>query len=112
MKKIEIISRTEKLEKVKEVLNKLEIHGMTVSMISGCGNQKGRKEFYRGAEININLLPKMKIEIIATDEKVNLIVEEIVNAISTGQIGDGKIFIIPVEDAVRIRTGERGESVL
>ena len=112
MKKIEIISRTEKLEKVKEVLNKLEIHGMTVSMISGCGNQKGRKEFYRGAEININLLPKMKVEIIVNDDKVNMLTEEIIKAISTGQIGDGKIFIIPVEEAIRIRTGEKGEGVL
>ena len=112
MKKIEIISRTEKLENVKEVLNKLEIHGMTVSMISGCGNQKGRKEFYRGAEININLLPKMKVEIIVNDDKVNMLTEEIIKAISTGQIGDGKIFIIPVEEAIRIRTGEKGEGVL
>jgi len=112
MKKIEMIIRPEKLEDVKEVLEKAEIHGMTVSMVSGCGHQKGRKEIYRGNEVSINLLPKIKVETVVRDEVVASLIEKITSAIKTGQIGDGKIFIYNVEDAIRIRTSESGNDAL
>jgi nitrogen regulatory protein P-II 1 len=112
MKKLEIITKPEKLEDVKDVVNKLGIYGMTVSMVSGCGLQKGRKEFYRGTEVTINLLPKIKIEIVCLDEKVEQIIESITRVVRTGKIGDGKIFIYSIDDIVRIRTGERGENAI
>lgn len=112
MKKIECIIRPEKLEEVKDALNQLGIKGMTVSQVMGCGLQKGRTEYYRGVEININLLPKIKIELIVKDSEVDRIVDTIVKVARSGKIGDGKIFIYNVEDAVRIRTGEKGESAI
>lgn len=112
MKKIEIITRTEKLEDVKEFINSSKIYGMTVSMVSGCGLQRGRKEYYRGVEVTINLLPKVKIEIIVPDSKVEEMVSGIASTVRSGEIGDGKIFVYDVQDAVRIRTGERGEKAL
>ncbi|MCR4436566.1 MAG: P-II family nitrogen regulator [Clostridiales bacterium] len=112
MKKLEIIARPEKLEGLKEVFNKAETYGMTVSMVSGCGLQKGRKEVYRGTEYSINLLPKIKVEIVVKDEIVQSLIEKILQAVRTGEIGDGKIFIYPIEDAVRIRTGERGDKAI
>jgi nitrogen regulatory protein P-II 1 len=112
MKKLEVIIRPEKLEDLKDLLNKTGIFGMTVSMVSGCGLQKGRKEVYRGTEYNINLLPKVKVEIVVKDEAVDMLVTEIEKTTKTGQVGDGKIFVINVEDAIRVRTGERGNPAL
>ena len=112
MKKLEIITRPEKLEDVKDVMNSAGIYGMTVSMVSGCGLQKGRKEIYRGTEININLLPKVKIETVVKDLVVDELVDAVIKAVKTGEIGDGKIFIYDVSNAVKIRTGEKGESAI
>lgn len=112
MKKLEIVTRPEKLEDVKEIVNLTGHLGMTVSMVSGCGLQKGRKEIYRGTEITINLLPKVKIEIVVNDDAVEGLVDSIAAKIRTGQIGDGKIFIYNIEDVVKIRTGERGSSAV
>ncbi|GAB6179656.1 P-II family nitrogen regulator [Desulfotomaculum defluvii] len=112
MTKIEAIVRPGKLEDVKEGLNKLGIHGMTVSQVMGCGYQKGRKEVYRGAEYSINLLPKVKIELVVDDLRVDDCVKAICEMARSGEIGDGKIFIFPVANAVRIRTGEQGEKAI
>ena len=108
MKKIEAIIKPFKLEEVKEALTEIGIHGMTVSEVKGFGKQKGHTELYRGAEYVIDFLPKLKIELVVDDEIVEKVIEAITNAARTGRIGDGKIFVIPVEDAIRIRTGERG----
>ncbi|MDN5363362.1 MAG: nitrogen regulatory protein 1 [Eubacteriales bacterium] len=112
MKKIEAIIRPSKLEEVKEALGKFGIHGMTVTEVTGCGMQKGKKEVYRGTEVNIDLLPKVKIEIVIRDKWVDEVIRLIIAAARTGEIGDGKIFVIPVEKAVRIRTGETGEEAI
>ena len=112
MKKIECIIRPEKLEEVKDTLNQLGIKGMTVSQVMGCGLQKGKTEYYRGVAININLLPKIKLELIVKDSEVDRIVDTIIKVARSGKIGDGKIFIYNGEDAVRIRTGEKGESAI
>lgn len=112
MKKIEAIVRSSKLEDIKEALSKSNFNGMTISQVMGCGLQKGRKEYYRGTEINVNLLPKIKIEIVAKDEKVEEIIELLCSTARTGEVGDGKIFVFNVEEAVRIRTGERGDSAI
>jgi len=112
MKKIEAIIRPSKLDDVKDALDKYGIRGMTVTQVIGCGLQKGHTQIYRGTEYSINLLSKVKIEVVVKDK----IVEDVVNLIATtarsGEIGDGKIFIYPVENAVRIRTGEAGEEVV
>ena len=112
MKKIEAIIRTVKFESVKEGLEKFDICGMTVTQVFGCGRQKGKKEIYRGTEVLVNLLPKVKIEIVCHDESVEDILDVICRYAKTGEIGDGKIFIYDVLDTVRIRTGERGEQGL
>ncbi len=112
MKKLEIITRPEKIEDVKEVMNQAGTYGMTVTMVSGCGMQKGRKEIYRGTEYSINLLPKIKIEAVVPDEAVEGLIQKITEAVRTGQVGDGKIFVYNVEDAVRIRTGARGKDAI
>ncbi|MEA4890551.1 MAG: P-II family nitrogen regulator [Clostridiaceae bacterium] len=112
MKKLEMVIRPEKLEDIKEILNRSMVHGMTVTMVSGCGHQKGRREVYRGTEISLNLLPKVKVETIVKDDLADTLINEIVDAIKTGQVGDGKIFVSPIEDAIRIRTGEHGEKAL
>lgn len=112
MKKIECIIRPNKLDDVKEALNDFGILGMTVTQVMGCGRQKGRTEVYRGVELNINLLPKIKLEVVINDKELDQVIEVITKAARTGQIGDGKIFIFDVENAVRIRTGETGESAL
>jgi nitrogen regulatory protein PII len=112
MKKIEAIIRSERLEDVKEALEKFDINGLSISNIMGCGLQKGRKEYIRGNPININLIPKTKIEIVVPDDKVDKIVDLIVDNARTGEIGDGKIFIYDVANAVRIRTGETGTSAI
>jgi nitrogen regulatory protein P-II 1 len=112
MKQIEAIIKPFKLDEVKEALTEIGIEGMTVSEVKGFGRQKGHSEFYRGAEYSIDFLPKVKIQILATDEKVAQIVEAVVRVARTGKIGDGKIFIRPVEEVVRIRTGEKGAEAL
>jgi nitrogen regulatory protein P-II 1 len=112
LKKLEFIIKPERLEDVKEVLNDLDIKGMTVMMVSGCGTQKGKQETYRGVTYNINLLPKIKVETVVKDEQANVLVEEISVRLRTGNIGDGKIFIYDVEGAVRIRTGERNDNAI
>ena len=112
MKKIEAIIRPGKLEDIKDALNKYNIHGLTISQVMGCGLQKGRKEFYRGTEVTLNLLPKIKIEIIAKDSTVDEIIKLITEEAKTGEVGDGKIFVYNVEDVIRIRTGERGEAAI
>lgn len=111
-KKIEMIVRPEKLEDVKETLNELGILGMTVSMVSGCGQQKGRKKVYRGTEFSINLLPKIKVETVVHDAVVTELLEKITERIQTGEVGDGKIFVYNVEQAVKIRTGESGDDAI
>jgi len=112
MKKIEAIIKPFKLDQVKDALAELGIQGMTVSEVRGFGRQKGHKEIYRGAEYRIDFVPKAKIEVVVDDALLRQAVEAITAAARTGQIGDGKIFIIPVEEALRIRTGERGEAAL
>ena len=112
MKKLEIITRPEKLENIKELMNEKGIYGMTVSMVSGCGLQKGRKEVYRGTEITINLLPKIKIETVVNDDIVEGLIDGIIEVTQTGEVGDGKIFVSNIEEAVKIRTGEKGSSAI
>jgi len=112
MLKIEAIIRPGVLEDIKEGLAKFGIHGMTVSQVMGCGLQKGRTEVYRGTEYSINLLPKVKIEIIIADKHLDGVTDVITKVARTGEIGDGKIFVSRMEDAIRIRTGEKGESAL
>jgi nitrogen regulatory protein P-II 1 len=108
MKKIECVIKPFRLEEVKQALANLQIHGMTVSDVKGFGRQKGHTEVYRGTEYRVDFLPKTKIEIVLEDDRVDEAVEAIMEAAKTGKIGDGKIFVLPVEDTVRIRTGERG----
>ena len=107
-----MIIRPEKLEDVKEILNERNLFGMTVTMVSGCGHQKGRKETYRGTEFNINLLPKVKVEVVVHDGEAAGLIEAVTKKIRTGQVGDGKLFVYDVERAVRIRTGESGDDVI
>ncbi len=112
MKKIECIIRPFKLEEVREALESLGVQGMTVTEVKGFGRQKGHTEFYRGSEYTIDFLPKLKLEIVIRDEIVDTVADVIIQAANTGKIGDGKIFILPVEEAIRIRTGERGNAAL
>ncbi len=109
MKKVEAIVKPFKLEEIKEALAGLGIQGMTVTEVKGFGRQKGHKELYRGAEYVVEFLPKMKIEIVVPDDLLDNTIKAIVDAASTGRIGDGKIFVSQVDDAVRIRTGESGD---
>jgi nitrogen regulatory protein P-II 1 len=110
MKKIEAIIKPFKLEPVKEALAELGIEGMTVSEVKGFGRQKGHTEIYRGSEYTVDLLPKVKLEIVASESVADNIVEAIIKAAKTGSIGDGKVFVWPIEKAVRIRTEEEGDS--
>ncbi len=112
MKKIEAIIKPFKLDEVKNALSAVAVQGMTVTEVRGFGRQKGHKEVYRGAEYVVELVPKIKIEVVVPDQVVARVVETIAKAAKTGKIGDGKIFVLPVEDAIRIRTGERGDSAL
>ena len=112
MKKIEAIIKPFKLEEVKENLGLIGIHGMTVTEVKGFGRQKGHTELYRGAEYIVDFLPKVKIEIVVSDDDLDKAVESIQNAAKTGRIGDGKIFVTDLEQVVRIRTGEDGEKAL
>lgn len=112
MKKIEVLIKPFKLESVKEALTGLGIAGMTVSEVKGYGRQKGHTEVYRGAEYQVEFNPKTKIEIVVAAELVGKVVTAVREAANTGKIGDGKIFVIPVEDVMRIRTGERGKDAI
>ncbi len=112
MKKIEAIIKPFKLDEVKEALSREGIQGMTISEVKGFGRQKGHTELYRGAEYVVDFLPKIKIELLVADEKAAGVLQTIMEAARTGRIGDGKIFVLPVEEVIRIRTGERGEDAL
>jgi len=112
MKKIEAIIKPFKMEDVKEALSEVGIEGMTVSEVKGFGRQKGHTEIYRGSEYTVDFLPKVKFEIVISDDRVQKAVEAIVQAAKTGKIGDGKVFVLPIEDAIRIRTEERGEAAI
>jgi nitrogen regulatory protein P-II 1 len=112
VKKVEAIIRPEKLEEVKEELGKYGIHGMTVTQVVGCGLQKGRIGVYRGHEYSINLLPKLKVEIVLMDHQVEDVADIICKTARTGEVGDGKIFVFPVDNALRIRTGESGNDAV
>lgn len=109
MKKVEAIIKPFKLEEVKEALAGVGVQGLTVSEVKGFGRQKGHKELYRGAEYVVEFLPKVKLEIVVAEDRCKEVVEAIVKAASTGRIGDGKIFVSPIDDAIRIRTGEAGD---
>ena len=110
--RVEAIVRPPKLDDVRNALNEAGIHGMTVTEIRGCGRQKGYTERYRGSEYTINLLHKVKVEVVVDDSLVEAVVSAIIDAAQTGEVGDGKIFLSPVTDAIRIRTGERGPDAL
>ncbi|HEU0264572.1 MAG TPA: P-II family nitrogen regulator [Geobacterales bacterium] len=112
MKLIEAIIKPFKLDEVKDALNEIGIEGITVSEVKGFGRQKGHTEVYRGAEYVVDFIPKVKLQIAVADELVAKVVDTIVNTAKTGRIGDGKIFIMPLEDAVRIRTGEKGNEAI
>lgn len=112
MKKVEAIIKPFKLDEVKENLNSLGVRGLTVSEVKGFGRQKGHTELYRGAEYVVDFLPKVKLEIIVEEDQVASVVEAIEKSANTGRIGDGKIFVSPVEEVIRIRTGERGKDAI
>jgi nitrogen regulatory protein P-II 1 len=112
MKKIEAIIQPFRLEPVKEALHAISVQGMTVTEVKGFGRQKGIREVYRGMEYQVDFLPKVKIEIIVSDDKAQNIVETIMNNARTGRIGDGKIFVYPVAEVIRIRTGESGDEAV
>ena len=112
MKKIEAIIKPFKLDDVREALTEIGITGMTVSEVKGFGRQKGHTEIYRGAEYAVDFLPKVKVELIIADEDVERVIDVIIENARSGKIGDGKIFIFPVEEAIRIRTGERSDSAV
>ena len=112
MKKVEAIVRAEQLQRVQDALDDLGVSGLTVSEVMGCGRQKGYTEQYRGSRVNISLLPKLKVESVVPDDVVDAVVDAVVGAAYTGETGDGRLFIYDVEQAVRIRTGERGEETV
>jgi nitrogen regulatory protein P-II 1 len=112
MKKIEAIIQPFRLEPVKEALHAISIQGMTVTEVKGFGRQKGIREVYRGMEYQVDFLPKVKMEVVTSDDKVDKVVETIINNARTGRIGDGKIFVYPVAEVIRIRTGEKGNEAV
>lgn len=112
MQKVDAIVRHHKLEEVKEALTKIGVQGMTVSEVRGFGRQKGHKETYRGAEYTVDFLPKVKLEIAVADDLVSKVVETISSAARTGKVGDGKIFVTPLTEVIRIRTGESGSEAI
>jgi len=112
MKKIEAIIRHERLQEVQDALDQLGVSGLTVSEVVGCGRQKGYTEQYRGQVANISLLPKLKVESVVAGEMVDRVVDAVIAAAYTGETGDGRVFVIPVEESIRIRTGERGEETV
>ena len=112
MKKLTAVVRQEKLEVLKQALFDKGIRGMTISQVQGCGNQHGWKEYVRGTEVLLNTIPKVEFEIVVDDEQVNDLVQVVCDAARTGEVGDGKICVTPVEDVIRIRTGEHGPAAL
>jgi nitrogen regulatory protein P-II 1 len=112
MKKIEAIIKPFKLDEVREVLSELGIMGLTATEVKGFGRQKGHTELYRGAEYVVDFLPKVKLDIVVADEMADKVIESIIKTAHTGKIGDGKIFVMNVEDAIRIRTGEKGDDAI
>ena len=112
MKRIEAIVRHFKLEEVKDGLTSIGVHGMTVSEVRGFGRQKGHKEQYRGAEYTVDFLPKVKIEIVVSDDQARAVIDKVIETARTGQIGDGKIFVTDLEEMLRIRTGETGDAAM
>ncbi|MEE9543277.1 MAG: P-II family nitrogen regulator [Thermodesulfobacteriota bacterium] len=112
MKKVEAIIKPFKLDEVKEALHEIGIQGITVSEVKGFGRQKGHTELYRGTEYVVDFLPKIKMEIVVKDELVTKVVETVVEAAKTGRIGDGKVFVLSVDEVVRIRTGEKGDDAI
>ncbi len=112
MQKIEAIIKPFKLDDVKEALNEIGISGMTLSEVKGYGRQKGHKEIYRGAEYNVDFIPKIKLELVVNSDQTDQVVETIMKAANTGKIGDGKIFVMPVEEVIRVRTGEKGADAI
>ena len=112
MKKLEMIIRPENLQDLKQAMDKMGIKGMTVSTVMGYGKQRGIKEIYRGAELTVNLLHKVKVEMVVADAEVEEIIKKVKETVSTGNVGDGKIFVFNVENAIRIRTGESGETAI
>jgi nitrogen regulatory protein P-II 1 len=112
MKKIEAIIRPFRIDDVREALAEIGVKGMTLTEVKGYGRQKGHTELYRGSEYQIDFLPKIKLEVIVADPMADKVVDTIIKAAKTGQVGDGKIFVYPVEDVIRVRTGESGEEAL
>lgn len=112
MKKLEIIIKPEKLDDLKSILSEYPVNGLNIANVMGYGNQKGVIKKYRGAEYKVDLLPKVKVETVVEDEDAEGLIDRIVDSINTGNMGDGKIFVLDVQDAVRIRTGERGHEAL
>lgn len=112
MKKIEAFIRPEKLEEIRDALRSHKLHGLSITCVNGCGNQKGWKEYVRGAQVDVQFLPKIKIEIVTVDEQVEKLIDMICEKAHTGEVGDGKIFVTNVETAVRIRTKERNDDAL
>ena len=112
MKKVEAIIRPSKLEDLKEALAKMDIGGITVSQVMGCGKQRGLMEYYRGNEVLLNVLPKIKMELVVDDSDLDKTIKTILEYTRTGEVGDGKIFIYNIDDAIRIRTGQRGNEAL
>jgi nitrogen regulatory protein P-II 1 len=112
MKKIEAIIKPFKLDDVKEALNEIGIQGMTISEVKGYGRQKGHMEIYRGAEYVVDFIPKIKIEIVVESERADQVVDKIQESANTGKIGDGKIFVLSIEQAIRVRTGEKGKDAI
>ena len=112
MKKIEAIIKPFKLDDLKEAFSAIGLQGMTISEVKGYGRQKGHTEVYRGAEYVVDFIPKVKVEVVTTDDQVEKIIETILATVKTGNIGDGKIFVLPIEEVVRVRTGEKGEEAI
>jgi len=112
MKKVEAIIRPFKVDDVREALSEIGVRGMTISEVKGYGRQKGHTELYRGSEYQIDFLPKIKIEIVVADGMVEKVVDTILKTAKTGQVGDGKIFVYPIDDVIRVRTGESGEDAI
>ncbi len=112
MRKVEAIIKPFKLEEVKDALANVGIKGLTVTEVKGFGRQKGHKELYRGAEYEIEFLPKIKLEVVVPESELEVVIEAIVSSARTGRLGDGKIFVTPMEEVMRIRTGERGEDAI
>ncbi len=112
MKKVEAIIKPFKLEEVKEALSNVGVKGLTVTEVKGFGRQKGHKELYRGAEYEIEFLPKVKLEVVVSENELESVIDAIVSSARTGRLGDGKVFVSPIEEVIRIRTDERGEEAI